>query len=788
MKVINISPANIYHQNAHQKIYQHPTPAYTQNPSKQQTNPINNFAYRDINISFQGRTPENFYEQDFNRENMPDTMKEYLNYDYETRQHIPPEQMMQETFKYIELADNFDEVKDIYPHEKLFKSLHENYQRNRTSVLGEIKLAKQLSDEPLFKDGSDNFGMYLLKKIYLNGKTLKEISKDFYEKDMNDVYKGIITKPIDSETTSAYGIRYPKTAFWHSFISTREEYKKFFVTLPKNSVNPAVNIKSIASKDSAQKTAEKNNTAPTEYQPKPRKYRLKSYHKRQITDDIKAAKGEAKEIEKKIRKRFAKDDPEASFIVKYLSPIMAVAADRVHLSEEMRAFCENERENGKIGDDEYMFGRFWKHNPQILNYYAQTITDSIDLFEEIYGEGGIIPINKDLEVVKPDTENQRIIDNVSAEFLELLNYTQTIAPEREERYALHDSLQRDWEDHFLTRYGEPVSEINNINNMSRVQEVVQTDKKIDTQKLFIESLKHQSSLYPSSYAAIYIKDMLNNKNIDDDYKLAYAYYIGNKDIDDIKLSEQEFYDKFNNIEGQFGYENMNDDIAVRLAIVATLAKHNYRDYRLYTINTFDFPRIDKSNEIMRPIILNDKQTLNQLYSEYKRPLKPQEINKTVDELFKQIINYKTQEEITEPSLNIILLMLKDACKTPPRADFMKQLLRYAVIKNLTISKTILNKEDSESEKIAKFENIMLLLITDLVNSSDTLLVQIIGNENLQKYFPQLKNEDIKYSLVSKINKLNPDERGFFTFTNSQYQKDYEKNPEYCKLKYKVEIK
>ena len=64
-------------------------------------------AYKDFNIMFTGRTPENFYAQDFNRNNMPSSMKEYLDYNYEERQHIPPEQMMREVFKYIELADNF---------------------------------------------------------------------------------------------------------------------------------------------------------------------------------------------------------------------------------------------------------------------------------------------------------------------------------------------------------------------------------------------------------------------------------------------------------------------------------------------------------------------------------------------------------------------------------------------------------------------------------------------------------------------------------------------------------
>lgn len=192
---------------------------------------------RDYNVTFGGRTPEDFYAQDFNRENMPSTMKNYLNYDYGNRQHIPPEQMMQEVFKYLELADNFDDVKEVYPDEELFRSLHDNYKKHTKNILAEIKMAKEISDIPLFKDGSDDFGMYLLKKIYLNGKTLKEINKDFQEKDINDEYKGLITKPINYETTSAFGIRYPKQEFWHSFIATRDEYKKFFVCLPKKTLD-----------------------------------------------------------------------------------------------------------------------------------------------------------------------------------------------------------------------------------------------------------------------------------------------------------------------------------------------------------------------------------------------------------------------------------------------------------------------------------------------------------------------------------------------------------------------
>lgn len=169
-----------------------------------QTIPMQMNAYQDFRINFRGRTPENFYAQEFNVRHMPERMKEYLNQDYETRKHIPPQQIMSESFKYLEAADNFSDVKSIYPE---FSNLHEANLKGRTGILADIKLSRELSDTPLFKDGSDHLGMYLLKKIYLEGKTIKEINKDFYEKDLNPEYRGAITQPITYGTTSAYGIQ-----------------------------------------------------------------------------------------------------------------------------------------------------------------------------------------------------------------------------------------------------------------------------------------------------------------------------------------------------------------------------------------------------------------------------------------------------------------------------------------------------------------------------------------------------------------------------------------------------
>ena len=777
MKIQNIQ---IYSPNKNIQTKRNNTPniEYANSPIQKQQSDLKSFAYQDFNINFTGRTPENFYEQEFNKQNMPESMKEYLDFDYETRKHIPPEQMMNEVFKYIELADKLEDVKEIYPNEKLFKSLHENHQQNRTTILGEIKMAKEMSNEPLLKDGSDDLGLYILKKIYLNGKTVKEINKDFYDNDMNEAYKGIITRPIDSKTTAAYGIQYPKTPFWNSFIATREEYKKFFVALPKNSTNPAVRIKheENATKTPIQKQA---NNEPIKAKPRVRKYKIKDYQKKQLTNDIKDAKGDIQEVEKKIRKRFAKDDPEASFIVKYLSPIMAVAADRVHLSQEMKDFCEAEKINSKSADNEYMFTRFWKKNPHILDYYAQSITDTIDMFEDLYGEGGFIPINKDLEIVNPDTKNQTIIDRVSPEFLELLDYTQTIAPEREKEYQKHNEQQKLWDEYFINKYGipqeEPTTSIETTQQISKSEKPqnIEQPTKIETQQLtsaeiqkqFMNTIRRKAEIYPDIYAEKYLNFIQKNREIDNEYKLAYLYYLGNSKTNNSKLTREEFYDKFYNIEEKFIGENEANSIIAKCAIIDTFSKNKYKDARLYSANTYDLPNIDKSEKVFLPFIKQHKTELNRLYMAYQKPLKPSEKEQVIDEMMHLIEIYKRPEETVEDSNSTVLEMMHDAYKNPLRKRYIREFLKKATENNVPQLK-LLTKRDSnftEEEQIGRFENVFLPINADLIINSGLLLLVMVGKENFQQHVNKL-NDEIKMHLIKQELRMTSQQKEFYEIT------------------------
>lgn len=604
---------------------------YYQNKKNNKTNttqtiPMQMNAYQDFNINFRGRTPENFYEQEFNVRHMPERMKKYLQENYEVRKHIPPEQIMNESFKYLEVTENFDEVKDIYPE---FSNLHDANLKGRTGILADIKLSRELSDTPLFKDGSDNLGIYLLRKIYLEGKTIKEINKDFYEKDLNPEYKGAITQPITYGTTSAYGIQYPKTDFWNSFIATRDEYKKFFVDLPKQN-------KSQLKKELVKK---QHTTEPEKKYT--RKYALKKYQKQLLKDDIKKSKGDVEQLEKAIRRRFTKDDPEAAFIVKYLSPIMTIAADRIHLSEEEKLFAETNKTN------ENFFARFWKAKPELLEQYSTAITDTIELFEETYESGGMIPVNSEYQVIKEGVENTKPIDFVPQRFVELLDYTQTIVPTRLQKYAEHEKLQMDWDEHFKWRYGEieeTAPAIIKKNATELLKEVAQDNnaqvymlKGVNGNEVAItgnldeflgDYLRKEYFGFPPKFVNMLINFTLKHPMMTENAKLSIATRNIADKIDDERILEKPALDSINNfIKTELELETAAGSMAA-LDVFASYSDSPEKVYRTL------YPRCKEadSNEYSIQLLKHSEdakvnEELNRLYDIYRKPPTQSELNK-----------------------------------------------------------------------------------------------------------------------------------------------------------------
>ena len=705
------------------------------------TNPVIQNGYKDFNINFRGRTPENFYAQEFNVKNMPETMKSYLNEDYETRKYLPPEQVMNQSFKYLNVIDNFSDVKSTYPDETLFENLHEANLKGRTGILSDIKIAKEMSDTPLLKDGSDDFGMYLLKKIFLEGKTIKEINKDFYEKDLATEYKGAVTQPITYGTTSAYGIKYPKTDFWNSFIATRDEYKKFIVDLPKqnkNDLKKELAAKFGTSRNTTQTTSVRNGAEKTEKTPR-RKYSIKKYQRDQIKKDIKDAKADVNKVEKSIRKHFTQNDPEASFIVKYLSPIMTIAADRVHLSEEEKDFAEMLKNQGKKVEN--LFGQFWKAKPELLDNYSTMITDTIDLFEETYEEGGTIPINNEYQVITDKVKNQKPIDFVSPRFLELLDHVQTIVPNRMAKYAKHDELQKEWEEHFRTKYGEvqqetvipqETSKTNMIDQLEVEAEKnngkVYTLRGVDGEDIkivanldetFSDYIRSLNRGMPSSYVNASISKALKNPLVTEDAKLSFSVLKLLDKLDDDRILGKTERDCIINV---LQSDIVRETCAASMAMADVYSEFSEHPERIYR-NLQEKNQTVDTQELSKMILLHGgKQEvnaeLNRLYSLYRKPLSDAEKLK----ISKIIVDYLRNFDVKfAESTSSVLCLEQDFIKTlcdikkmcSDDKSLRKKLKNKIVtsLKDINFARTLLQKSRNAEQYNAKCELIAHAILT-----------------------------------------------------------------------------
>lgn len=741
------------------------------NISQGYTTPIMN-SYQDFNVNFRGRTPENFYAQEYNVKYMPNEMKKYLAVDYENRKHIPPEQVMGEVFKFIPMADNVEDVKELYPDEELFANLHEASLKGRTGILSDIRLAREIEKAPLFNDNSDDLGVYLLKKIYMEGKTIREINKDFYEKDLNKAYRGVITQPINYGTTSAYGIRYPKQDFWNSFIATRDEYREFFIAnLPKTS-------KEVSKTNTGHSTASRfvsNSKNETEKAPAKRKFNLKTYRKKDLKDDIKAGKADKGAIEKAVRKRFTKNDPEASFIVKYLSPIMTVAADRIHLSEEEKAFAEADKAKNTNG--EFMFSRFWKANPELLEHYSTAITDTIELFEEAYGAGGNISINNEYETITKKSENQKPIDFVSEEFKRLLDYTQTIVPNRTARYQEHDRQQEEWEKHFLSRYGEIKEEINpaeveHVNAKESIESIakgyngasVYTLKGTDNNDIKIvgnldEALKEYiftaNDGLPSQFRELIYRHTIKHPLTDDKLKLSIAVLKHRDKIDDDSIySLDKTQQLLNDIRADFYQKYAQESFCANMSTGELLATNYLKPLEAY--DGMFFGKTKQFRKKVEGIVCTDEEAkkMNEIYARLHKPISTSEAQKIANAMTEWVSHFDENEEArmdsafsTETVINQFISYLRAEIKNDKNA---RKIFKGILVKATTpqqASRAVLSNDKNDSKELieARLYTTINVVLRNFLNNFSFESKKLTDEEIvfMMKVLRRLKQEEAR---------------------------------------------
>ena len=170
-----------------------------------------------------------FYET--NEARMPVTLKNYIA-GVNDKSILTPISAMKKAFEYLALAKTVGDIKDLYPNEPLFKNIISPKQAK--SVNGIIGLIKQdeeilsLSGDSLIKGGSD-FTTYLIKKIFLENKSIKEINVDL-ENDLHEDFKADFkfkypeSRYVHKSTISALGITPPNQDYRNSLRYTDEGY------------------------------------------------------------------------------------------------------------------------------------------------------------------------------------------------------------------------------------------------------------------------------------------------------------------------------------------------------------------------------------------------------------------------------------------------------------------------------------------------------------------------------------------------------------------------------------
>lgn len=658
----------------------------------------NPLAYRDYNVNFTARlfrTPENFYEQPFNRNNMPDTMKTYLFNDYEDRKNMPPNQMMKLVYGDIEETKSLEQVKRIFPDESLFANLTDiPNKKARTGVIAEIELIRQ-ENKSLFKNGKDNLGHYLLKKVYLEGKTLKEINSDF-EKDISVHYKGL--SPIQYETLSAYGIKFPKSAFWKSFIATREdfpyEYKPRKAVEHRNTTLERVTA-NVISKSKAE----------------PKKFAdVKEWEIDKLSEAVIKGKGSVEETRRQIKKSSLKNTESSNFVSKYMSEISSIVLEKVHASDEMKNFAEN---YDKLSSSEKsLLDAYWNSNPQIKEQRSIAMKDTIKLFMEAYG-----------------------VDGNNEEFRELINYAHEIKPARLERQRLHDLKQAEYDEMF-----EELSKETKENKISSIEDTIKPvplseDKTLRTYTVYPSTheiryngdldeylrgvLKEELVLLPDSFVQKYTKFLMNHPLITDKYKLTLAVDGSVPEgYEDKILPDEELH--------KISY-TVNKDFSVKYSQVMTANDQSLVEL-ISTIKPEGAEKLlplqtDEVMKLARTLGLDtlspqQKAQINANYQEYLRPITSKEdINKINAMIVDFALNYKKSSFYDKDAqLNVLMEMLSANLKDSPslKKDMLRSIKYSKFVEKYGGSAKILLKNNVTPEmKKAKLE----IMISDLMSSN-----------------------------------------------------------------------
>ncbi len=319
------------------------------------------------------RTPENFYEQEFNKNGMPQTIKNYLYADYEARKTKPPMQLHKEAFSDLDqLCESVEDVKEMYPDEPLFQNLKTlETIRPTGGYLCALRMVGEKNNTVLAS--GEDLTVYLLKKVFVEGKDIDEINKDF-SKDIRDDLKTqenfIKDGYLTYSTLKTLGIHLPDKSYWASLQANRadKEYIPHVITVKTPRRKP------VFTKPRVRK--------PLNLSPEEKQRRRDVMIQRWI--DMSPAQRQA-QLDK------MKEGQENSFYFQYMPQIMLIATDRAKFSDKMyHFFRENKESYGAEAPDDLNklnpkqvkgVHAFWAQNNRVRKSFSYHMGAVIREFE-----------------------------------------------------------------------------------------------------------------------------------------------------------------------------------------------------------------------------------------------------------------------------------------------------------------------------------------------------------------------------------------------------------------------
>ena len=204
--------------------------------------------FNDHLVSFEARVDKGmnrFFNK--NKDVMPERVRALVE-PMQNREVITPLEAQYYAYQGLEDAETVEDIKTIFsnPEEPLFADLKEPSQTNATR--GFIHSINEMSE--IYPDGvlqtKEDMTVYIVKKIFLESKTVEEINQDLDEdldKDFKEYFKdkNPDSPYVRSSTLAALGIKMPNSEYLNSLRYTRDGYSDMVGAKIRKGLNDFIN-------------------------------------------------------------------------------------------------------------------------------------------------------------------------------------------------------------------------------------------------------------------------------------------------------------------------------------------------------------------------------------------------------------------------------------------------------------------------------------------------------------------------------------------------------------------